>query len=49
MNIQPNNPVAESPLKVWMKRMGWALPLFFLLKGLMWLLVPALFLFFGFK
>jgi hypothetical protein len=29
--------------------MGWALPLFFLLKGLMWLLVPALFLFFGFK
>jgi hypothetical protein len=47
MNIHLNNPVDESSIKVWTKRMAWALPLFFLLKGLMWLAVPALFLFFS--
>jgi hypothetical protein len=49
MNIHPNNPVGESSIKIWMKRMGWALPLFFFLKGLMWLVIPGLFLFFGLK
>jgi hypothetical protein len=47
MNIQPNNAFAECSKKGWMKRLAWALPLFFLLKGLMWLAVPALFLFFS--
>jgi hypothetical protein len=48
MNIHPRNFAAESSLKAWTKRMAWGLPLFFLVKGLMWLVVPALFLFFSF-
>jgi hypothetical protein len=49
MNTPSNSAVAESSLKTWAKRMAWGLPLFFLIKGLMWLVVPALFLFFSFE
>lgn len=30
-----------------MKRLAWALPLFFLLKGLLWLTVPVLIMMYG--
>jgi hypothetical protein len=42
MNLKTNHTSDEETRKLWMKRMAWALPLFFLLKGLMWLAVPAL-------
>jgi hypothetical protein len=47
MNTRPDDPIVESSVKAWMKRAAWALPLFFLIKGLMWLAVPAVFLFFS--
>jgi hypothetical protein len=47
MKMRANNPATESLFKVWMKRTAWALPLFFLVKGLMWLTVPALYLAFA--
>ena len=40
MNIQPAHLETESRLKLWMKRFSWALPLFFLVKGLLWLAIP---------
>ena len=40
------NTATTSPLKLWMKRTAWALPLFFLIKGLLWLTAPALYLLF---
>ena len=31
----------------WIKRLGWIGFLFFLIKGLLWLIVPALLIYFG--
>jgi hypothetical protein len=31
----------ETQVKGWKKRLYWALPLFFLIKGLLWLIVPV--------
>jgi hypothetical protein len=39
----------ESPARLWIKRLGIAGFLFFLIKGLLWLLVPALIAYFSFK
>lgn len=33
---------ATSKFKLWFKRLGWAGFLFFLIKGLLWLLIPYL-------
>ncbi len=44
MKMHADNPTTESQLMVWMKRTAWALPLLFLIKGIMWLAVPALYL-----
>ncbi len=47
---QPEAPAAEpeaSPVGRWLKRFGVAGFLFFLVKGLLWLIVPALLIFFG--
>jgi hypothetical protein len=39
--------VDARPLNRWLKKLSWALPLFFLLKGLAWLALPALLAFYG--
>jgi hypothetical protein len=31
----------RKPLWMWMKRLGWAGFLFFLIKGLLWLIIPT--------
>ncbi|MCB1858755.1 MAG: hypothetical protein KDI63_10805 [Gammaproteobacteria bacterium] len=40
MNLRLNDNVGDTPIKVWAKKLSWALPLFFLIKGLAWLAVP---------
>ncbi|MET0028190.1 MAG: hypothetical protein ABW101_11185 [Candidatus Thiodiazotropha sp.] len=42
MNAQSMTGRLRSGTPQWMKRFAWALPLFFLLKGLLWLSVPTL-------
>jgi hypothetical protein len=42
VNIQPASDLSAAPIKAWMKKFAWALPLFFLIKGLLWLLIPAI-------
>ena len=42
MNIQPTHFETESPVKLWMRRFSWALPLLFLIKGLLWLAIPLI-------
>lgn len=43
MNILPINTGNESlSIKVWMKKLSWALPLLFLIKGLLWLAIPVI-------
>jgi hypothetical protein len=37
MTIQPTDGVQALQGKVWVRRLSWALPLFFLVKGLLWL------------
>lgn len=39
----------ESTWKTWFKRFGVAGFLFFLIKGLLWLIIPALLVFFGIR
>jgi len=39
----------EITLKTWVKRLGVAGFLFFLIKGLLWLIVPALIAYFAFE
>ena len=43
MKIQTNAAVNRKSTRVWLKKLAWALPLFFLIKGLLWLTVPVLF------
>jgi hypothetical protein len=42
MNIQVTESIKQTPSKTWMKKMSWAIPLFFLIKGLAWLSVPVI-------
>ncbi len=37
----------ETQTKLWMKKITWMLPLFFLAKGLMWLALPVFMAFYG--
>ncbi|MGI8542173.1 MAG: hypothetical protein ACR2MD_01685 [Aridibacter sp.] len=39
----------KSPFAKWIKRFGFAGFLFFFIKGLLWLIVPALLIWFGFS
>ena len=39
---QPKADAGEIPLKLWKKRLAWALPVFFLIKGMLWLAIPLL-------
>ncbi len=48
MILQSNSAITETPIKLWMKRLSWALPLFFLTKGLVWLALPLLLAVYGF-
>jgi hypothetical protein len=40
---------AASPVRAWIKRFGVAGFLFFLIKGLLWLIIPALIAYFSFE
>lgn len=40
MGTQMTNLVTNTPANVWMKKLSWALPLLFLIKGLLWVTVP---------
>lgn len=42
MNRYSTAVVTDRTLKGWLKGLGWALPLFFLIKGLLWLAIPFL-------
>lgn len=39
----------EKAARTWLKQLGWALPLFFLLKGLLWLSLPLITAYFAFE
>lgn len=39
---RPDDPAARLTATAWLRRLGWAGFLFFLVKGLLWLAVPAL-------
>ena len=43
MNVQKISVVQETPERTWMNKLAWSLPLFFLIKGLLWLAIPALY------
>lgn len=44
----PSNKAAhEQPSNTWLKRLGWLGFMFFLIKGLLWLSLPGLLLYFG--
>ncbi len=47
MKVQLNNIVTETQIAPWMKKLTWALPLFFLAKGLVWLVLPVVLAFYG--
>jgi hypothetical protein len=47
MNIQMSSVANEKPVRSRAKRLAWALPLFFLIKGLLWLTVPVLYAIYG--
>ncbi|MEW8690817.1 MAG: hypothetical protein AB2535_06995 [Candidatus Thiodiazotropha endolucinida] len=46
-----NNPttiaVHEKHIKAWINKLAWGLPVFFLIKGLLWLAVPVLIAMYG--
>jgi hypothetical protein len=42
MKIQAISATHQLMQKEWIKKLGWALPLFFLVKGLMWLAIPLI-------
>ncbi len=44
MRIQTTGFSRETPAPPWIKRLAWGVPLFFLLKGLLWLAIPGLYL-----
>ena len=43
MKSQSDAVVNEKPTRVWLKKLAWSLPIFFLIKGLLWLTVPVLY------
>jgi hypothetical protein len=47
MDNEPVEP--KSPARTWIKRLGAAGFVFFLVKGLLWLIVPALIAYFAFN
>jgi hypothetical protein len=47
MDIRPTSVANETPARVWMRKLVWALPVFFLIKGLAWLAIPVLFAIYG--
>ena len=47
MNIQTISVVNEKRAMVRMKKLAWFLPLFFLIKGLLWLAIPVLYTIYG--
>ncbi len=47
MKTQLNEVTTETNIQLWMKRLTWALPLFFLLKGMMWLALPIVLTLYG--
>ncbi|WP_369156873.1 hypothetical protein [Candidatus Thiodiazotropha sp. LNASS1] len=47
MNNPTTTAIHENPTKAWMKKLAWGLPLFFLIKGLLWLAVPILIAMYG--
>jgi hypothetical protein len=42
MNIQTAHMLNATQIKAWKKKLYWALPLFFLIKGLLWLAVSVI-------
>ncbi|MEW8559525.1 MAG: hypothetical protein AB2588_16205, partial [Candidatus Thiodiazotropha sp.] len=42
VNIQSINIMNKNLVEVWKNKLYWALPLFFLIKGLLWLAVPLI-------
>ena len=48
MNVQMSSVANEKPAWGWTKRLAWVLPLFFLIKGLLWLAIPVLYAIYGF-
>jgi hypothetical protein len=40
MKTQANKQLSEQKHEVWFNRLTWAIPIFFLIKGLLWLAVP---------
>lgn len=49
MQDQSSDDDSSQPWQTWLKRFGVAGFLFFLIKGLLWLIVPALLVFFGIR
>ncbi|MET0064696.1 MAG: hypothetical protein ABW176_20585 [Candidatus Thiodiazotropha endolucinida] len=47
MNDPTTIAVHEKHTKAWIKKLAWGLPLFFLIKGLLWLAVPVLIAMYG--
>ncbi|MEW8085217.1 MAG: hypothetical protein AB2823_06580 [Candidatus Thiodiazotropha endolucinida] len=47
MNKPTTTAIHEIPAKTWMKKLAWGLPLFFLIKGILWLAVPVLIAMYG--
>ena len=43
MNIRILSDARHIPAKAWLQRLSWLLPLLFLVKGLLWLTLPALY------
>jgi cytochrome c-type biogenesis protein CcmH/NrfF len=39
--------ITKQPKKNWFKRLGWILPLFFFIKGLLWLIIPVILAYYG--
>ncbi|MES9824999.1 MAG: hypothetical protein AB2669_05060 [Candidatus Thiodiazotropha endolucinida] len=47
MNDSKTIAVYEKHTKAWIKKLAWGLPVFFLIKGLLWLAVPVLIAMYG--
>ncbi len=47
MRIRRNDPLTAVQKKIWLKKLAWALPLFFLMKGLFWLSIPVVLAVYG--
>lgn len=40
MKTEADNQLSEQKQGVWFNRLSWAIPMFFLIKGLLWIAVP---------